>query len=144
MGGELWVDSEYGKGSRFFFSTKARVASWSLENVRQKVSVSFPGRRILFIDTVRANNGVMEAVEQIGLDIIVVHSIEEACLQQAGSGVFDTVLVSEVSVVEDLRDIEHLRYIPLVLVSPSIGTLNLKHCLDCALWPWYLPWKCVD
>jgi osomolarity two-component system sensor histidine kinase NIK1 len=135
MGGELWVDSEYGKGSRFFFSTKARVASWTLENVRQKVSVSFPGRRILFIDTLRANNGVVEAVEQIGLDIVVVHSIEEACLQQAGSGVFDTVLVSEISVVEDLRDIEHLRYIPLVLVSPSIGTLNLKHCLDCALIP---------
>lgn len=61
----------------------------------------------------------------------MVDDIEEAILlDQAKSGYFDTVLVDKLTVVERLRDVEHLRYIPLVLITPQIPQLNLKYCLD--------------
>jgi osomolarity two-component system sensor histidine kinase NIK1 len=47
-------------------------------------------------------------------------------LDQSQTGYFDTVLVDQLSIVERLRDVEHLRYIPLVLITPQIPQLNLK------------------
>lgn len=105
----------------------SRIGEWNLEQVRQKTLIPHPGRRILFIDTLHHDPSVTESVEQLGLEITVVANMEEACLlDQAQSGYFDTVLVDQISVVERLRDVEHLRYIPLVLITPQIPQLNLK------------------
>jgi osomolarity two-component system sensor histidine kinase NIK1 len=131
MGGELWVTSQFGRGSQFFFTITCRIGEWNLDQVRQKTLIPHPGRRILFIDTLHHDPSVRESVEQLGLEITVVDTMEEACLlDQAQSGYFDTVLVDQLSVVERLRDVEHLRYIPLVLITPQIPQLNLKYCLD--------------
>lgn len=110
---------------------RSRIGEWDLDQVRQKTLLPHPGRRILFIDTLHHDPSVAESVEQLGLEITVVDSMEEAMLlDQAQSGYFDTVLVDQLSVVERLRDVEHLRYIPLVLITPQIPQLNLKYCLD--------------
>lgn len=106
---------------------RSRIGEWNLDQVRQKTLIPHPGRRILFIDTLHHDPSVTESVEQLGLEITVVDSMEEACLlDQAQSGYFDTVLVDQLSIVERLRDVEHLRYIPLVLITPQIPQLNLK------------------
>lgn len=113
------------------FSFRSRIGEWSLDQVRQRTLIPHPGRRILFIDTLRRDPTIVESVEQLGLEITVVDTIEEAMLlDQAQSGYFDTVLVDQLPVVEKLRDVEHLRYIPLVLITPQIAKLNLKYCLD--------------
>jgi osomolarity two-component system sensor histidine kinase NIK1 len=135
MGGDLWVRSEYGQGSQFYFTVKSKRAPWHGEQVRGRMTKSFPGRRILYIDTLGADHkpiveGIVDSVEETGLDITVVKSIDEACAQQSSSGIFDTVLVDQLRIVQVLRDIEHLRYIPIVLVAPVVPQLNLKHCLD--------------
>lgn len=109
----------------------SRIGEWNLDQVRQRTLIPHPGRRILFIDTLHHDPSVTESVEQLGLEITVVDTMEEAMLlDQAQSGYFDTVLVDQLTVVERLRDVEHLRYIPLVLITPQIPQLNLKYCLD--------------
>lgn len=126
MGGDLWVDSEYGKGSQFYFTTKARKSTWQLEGVRQKMLQSHPGRRVLFIDSI-GEHTVATAVQACGLDVVQVSSITEACEQQ---GIFDTVIVDQLEIVESLREVERLRYIPLVLIASHIPQIKLKHALD--------------
>ena len=135
MGGELWVASEYGKGSQFYFTTKARRGTWAVEHVRQKMHVSHPGRRVLFIDTI-SDDSIEAATAACGLEVVHVRSIDEACKLP---GLFDTVLVDQLQIVEQVREVEKLRYIPLVLVSSYIPQLKLKYALDYVRsWPYAL------
>ena len=133
MGGELWVTSQYGRGSQFFFTIRCKMGEWNLEQIRGKTQQMHPGRRILFIDTLRRDPTVKQAVQELGLDIVVVESVEAALAvhsDRTDEGQFDTVLVDQLSVVERLRFIDILRYVPLVLVTPCIPQLNLKRCVD--------------
>lgn len=128
MGGDIWVESTYGKGASFFFTVRARRAEWHADAVRSKMLALHEGRHLLHVASDGAQPSVADAVEHTGLHLTVVNSIEDACAVSATA--FDAVLVSSTNCVEELREVEHLRYIPLVLVAPAIPQLNLKYCLD--------------
>lgn len=150
MGGELWVESQYGVGSQFFFSkhpclllldepalkkvlplaVKVKRAPCDPVVAKHRILQQHAGRRVLSIETQSTSAPVADAVAQLGLETVTVKSLDDAYSHHVASGIFDTVLIDQHSYVEKLRDIAHLRYTPLVLVASSLPELNLKSCLD--------------
>ncbi|CAJ0641514.1 5911_t:CDS:2 [Entrophospora sp. SA101] len=133
MGGNLWVKSEFGKGSEFFFTVKVTPATTNQEQIEQKM-LPWQEHYILFIDTLHDKRGVVNMIETLGLKPKIVNSVEEAAIITASgksdAPLFDTVIVDDLTIVERLRKITYLRYIPIVLLAPTIPELNIKSCVD--------------
>ncbi|CAO1624380.1 unnamed protein product [Jaminaea pallidilutea] len=130
MGGDLWVRSNYGHGSDFFFTMVVKIDQVSTDNVIEKLR-PFSGRNIIYLETLGDTTGVGDMLRSMNLRPIIVHSVEEAAKRiEHVLPRIDAIIVDTLSVVEDLRNIQNLRYIPINLVSPTMLTLNLTYCLD--------------
>src|SRR6266498_1779623 len=133
MGGDLWVKSVYGHGSEFYFTVKVTLGTMSREHIDQKMN-PWHGRHILFIDTMHDKTGVVDIIEELGLRPKIACSVEEAAIitasRKSDTPLFDTVIVDDLSIVERLREIAHLRYTPIVLLAQMIPHLNMKNCID--------------
>jgi len=130
MQGQMWVESELGKGSKFFFTITSQISNLPYEVVLQRMT-PFAGRTILFIDSSKEGQYVAKLIEDMGLKAIVEHNIEAVSDRESTPHV-DTILVDSLEVTGPLREVEHLRYIPIVLLSSgqNMRGLNLKWCLD--------------
>ncbi|KAK0240895.1 hypothetical protein EDD85DRAFT_383241 [Armillaria nabsnona] len=128
MRGNMWVESEVTKGSKFFFTISSRISRVSMETIMAKM-VPFSNRTILYVDTLGDKTGVAEQMSQLGLKPYVVHSVSEVGSEPPGQHI-DTIVVDHLTVTESIRELDHFRYLPIVLVAPSISKLNLKWCLD--------------
>ncbi|KAJ3780748.1 histidine kinase [Lentinula aff. detonsa] len=122
MQGNMWVESEVQKGSRFFFTISSQISQASLESTLSKMS-PFAKRAILFVDTLYDNTGVVDRIRELGLTPHVRHTVSELA-NKDNCPHFDTIVVDSLSTAETIREIEHLRYIPIVLLAPSMPRLN--------------------
>lgn len=131
MNGDLWVESAYGKGSRFYFSTLAETTEITDQQVLERLS-PWKGRNILYIDTLQDRTGVKELLTKVGLVPHIIHSVDEVWKysNDPDAPVFDTMIVDSLHAAEKLRTVEHLRYIPIVLLAPvsqsSIDTRSAR------------------
>jgi hypothetical protein len=64
--GNMWVESEVSKGSKFFFTITSRVAQSSIESTLSKMS-PFTKWTILFVDTLRDTTGVIDQIKELVL-----------------------------------------------------------------------------
>ncbi|KAI0031298.1 hypothetical protein K488DRAFT_52367 [Vararia minispora EC-137] len=128
MQGNMWVESEVGKGSKFFFTITSQIAQPSRELTLSKIA-PFTQRTILFLDTVRDTSGVRDLMTELGIRPHVVHDPLEIADKTTTPHV-DTIVVNSMEATEVIREIEHLRYIPIVLLMPDLPRLNLKWCLE--------------
>ncbi|KAJ3554555.1 hypothetical protein NP233_g12399 [Leucocoprinus birnbaumii] len=128
MQGNMWVESEVSKGSKFFFTISSQISHSTMEATLAKMA-SFSKRTILFVDTLRDTTNVVGVMKQLGLRPHVVHSVSEVVDKEKCPHV-DTIVVDTLSTTESVRELEHLRYIPIVLLAPKMPRLNLKWCLD--------------
>ncbi|KAK4688001.1 osomolarity two-component system, sensor histidine kinase NIK1, partial [Tremellales sp. Uapishka_1] len=120
MSGNLWVESEYGQGSRFYFTTLAATTAMPREQIIERLA-PWANRYILFIDTLGDETGIADMLRELNLRPIIINSVEGVwkLRQSDGLPAFDTMIVDSLSAAEKLRTVEHLRYIPIVLLAPS-------------------------
>ncbi|KAH9911696.1 histidine kinase [Amylocystis lapponica] len=129
MQGNMWVESEVSSGSKFFFTITSQISPMSMEATLGKMQ-PFQKRNILFVDTLHDRTGVVQRIVDLGLRPYVVHEICEVA-DKATCPHIDTIVVDALGVPENLREYEHLRYIPIVLLTPVCNSrCTLKWCLD--------------
>ncbi|PBK60059.1 hypothetical protein ARMSODRAFT_966454 [Armillaria solidipes] len=128
MQGNMWVESEVARGSKFFFTITSQISHSSMDNILSKMS-PFSKRTILYMDSLGDETGVAASIRSLGLKVHVVHSVSEVA-DKAKCPHIDTIVADALVVTENLREHEHLRYIPVVLLAPYMARLNLKWCLD--------------
>ncbi|TFK18039.1 hypothetical protein FA15DRAFT_731614 [Coprinopsis marcescibilis] len=131
MQGNMWVESEVSKGSKFFFTITSQINHSSMEATLSKMQ-PFAKRTILFVDTLGDTTGVADRISELNLRPHIIHEVSEVADKEKCPHI-DTIVVDSLSVVESLRELEHLRYIPIVLLAPCLPRLNLKWCLDNSL-----------
>ncbi|KAH9058068.1 hypothetical protein EDB87DRAFT_1564499 [Lactarius vividus] len=124
MTGSMWVESEVSRGSKFFFTITSQIGQLSMDAMLAKMA-PFGNRNILFVDTLYDNTSVVERIQELGLRPYVIHDPLEVA-DKATCPHIDTIVVDSLNVTETIREYEHLRYIPIVLLAP----VRLKWCLD--------------
>lgn len=145
----MWVESEVSNGSKFYFTLTSQISPLSMDAALAKMQ-PFHGRTILFVDTLYDRTDVVQRIIDLGLKPYVVHDVSEVS-EKTSCPHIDTIVVDSLSVVsgswtnspdqsahqvgqtESLREYEHLRYIPMVLLSPVSAVVDVSYVLDSGL-----------
>ncbi|KAH6671403.1 two-component histidine kinase [Halenospora varia] len=133
MRGDVWVKSQYGKGSSFFFTCTVRLATSDIGFIKKQLR-PYLGHNVLFIDKGKTGHGkeITAMLGQIGLRPIVVDSETHVNLSGGGAKVastFDVIVVDSIETAQGLRAIDESKYIPIVLLAPVVH-VSLKSALD--------------
>jgi len=129
MQGDIWVESELSKGSKFYFTITSHINLQQSHDATLSKLAPFSKRIILFLDTLGDATGVKERVAEIGLVPVVIHNVSEVASKDKCPDI-DAIIVDSMLGTESLREHDHLRYIPIALVAPTIPRLNMKWCLE--------------
>ncbi|KAI8064161.1 hypothetical protein BC940DRAFT_321266 [Gongronella butleri] len=136
MGGNLWVESNYGRGSQFYFTMNVMRFGMTQRDVLDKMQ-RFAGRRVLYLDSNDDASGVNDRIKELGLEAHCVNNVNHAMeIANANSSrsqpapFFDLVILDKMRYANKIREIVPLRYTPIVLITPESQLLNMKLCID--------------
>lgn len=133
MRGDVWVKSQYGRGSSFFFTCIVRLATSDITFI-QKPLKPYRGHHVLFIDKGTTGHGrqITKMLEQIGLVPVVVDSERHMSFNSGATeaaSTYDVIIVDSIEMARILRSIDEFKYIPIVLLAPVVH-VSLKATLD--------------
>lgn len=150
MGGELWVESEYGTGSTFLFTCVVKLGTEDIRGVKKQIE-KYPQRRVLFIESERTGYAaaLVEMLKHLGLIARAVH--HEGLLPRllasnspAQTVECEVIIVDTLETAIELRKFDALRYIPIILIAPAV-CLSMKMALDCGINSYLtMPCKAID
>jgi osomolarity two-component system sensor histidine kinase NIK1 len=135
MGGELWVHSVFGKGSQFYFTVQCTLANTTVDQALNRLS-PYSTRGVVVVDTKRSDDlsDLVHMLEILQLHYVVVHSMEEAGVIAAQGNKqvprTDMLIVDDLEIVEKLRELSSLRYVPIILMSPNMPSLVMKISIE--------------
>ncbi|RKF65802.1 Histidine protein kinase NIK1 [Erysiphe neolycopersici] len=133
MGGDVWVESKYGKGSTFFFTCTVCLATSDLSFLDKQLK-PYQSHNVLFIDRGETGYGkeIIAMLEKIGLVPIVVNSelkIDHSKGAIPLASTYHVIIVDSIETAQRVRVIEQFRYIPIVLLAPILH-VSLKSTLE--------------
>ncbi|KAA8576633.1 hypothetical protein EYC84_006724 [Monilinia fructicola] len=139
MRGDVWVKSQYGKGSSFYFTCTVRLATSDISFIQKQLK-PYQGHNVLFIDKGQTGHGreIITMLTQLGLVPVVVDSEQHTILLGNGrtkekiASTYDVIVVDSIESARKLRSIDEFKYIPIVLLAPVVH-VSLKS----AFGPWY-------
>lgn len=132
MGGNMWVDSDYGKGSTFYFTCKVRRADENIAMILPKLK-EYKKHAVLFIDSGKTGQSmqVFESLEKLDLIPNVLEEPDDGPpqLPEINGSKYDCVIIDDSRKARTLRKLEKFKYIPIVLLSPTIR-VSFKSALE--------------
>ncbi|KAI0135964.1 hypothetical protein F4776DRAFT_663813 [Hypoxylon sp. NC0597] len=130
MGGDVWVKSEFGKGSSFYFTCVVKLADGEVASIEKQLK-PYKGHQVLFIDKGRTQYGreIATMLQRLGLVPVVVNTEGNPSVPGSDDPPYDVIIVESIDTARKLRAIEDFKYLPIVLLAPVVH-VSLKSCLD--------------
>jgi signal transduction histidine kinase/ligand-binding sensor domain-containing protein/CheY-like chemotaxis protein len=130
MKGSIWIESELGKGSSFFFTIKTQVSKERL-NGESIIIEEVKGKHVLIVDDNATNRLILQ--KQLELWEMTCHAVEsgeEALTVLTGAGNFDIIIsdlqMPEMDGVQLAKNIKEIKpSTPIILLS-SMGDERTK------------------
>jgi CheY-like chemotaxis protein len=139
MGGELRVESEWGKGSRFWFEGAFPVVNSLPEQKKRRTEqvIGYAGlrRKILVVDDKPENRSVLlNMLEPLGFDVMTAENGQQE-VELAKALMPDLILTDLVmphksgfEAVQEIRQIPQLQHTPMIAVSASVMDMDQQRC----------------
>ncbi|KAF2758601.1 two-component histidine kinase [Pseudovirgaria hyperparasitica] len=133
MGGRMWVESEYGVGSQFYFTVRVRFGNPDVSVLAQNLH-PYKQHNVLFLDQGHTNYGkdIAQHLRALELTPHIIKAEDNIPIQELHAAIgnaYDCIIVDSNMTARKLRNAERFKYIPLVMVTHRVS-VGLKSALE--------------
>ncbi|ATZ51354.1 hypothetical protein BCIN_06g07610 [Botrytis cinerea B05.10] len=124
MGGDIRVESRYGRGTSFFFTSVLRRAVSDESSILKQLK-PYNNHSILFIDQGRTGyeRQIALMLEELGFVPVTADSVSH--IEQPREGMYDVILVDSIASAREVRSIDAFKTVPILLMgSPDPFSLS--------------------